>query len=160
MAHMARAAGTDYAVAGGKTIIDGTAYSVVATREVEKTVVVSGEIAKGSFSTELIITDERLDYSKYKVKQFQFTSGYGNSSNGVSVNSVLFMSYIETLQLVLGYAYGGECNMYTSKDNSAVKNCFDFSTNGQAKFKITSSYWNFNSFYAGGMYTIVLEAKT
>lgn len=160
MAHMARAAGTDYAVAGGKTLIDGTAYSVVATREVEKTVVVSGEIAKGSFSTELIITDERLDYSKYKVKQFQFTSGYGNSSNGVSVNSVLFMSYIETLQLVLGYAYGGYCNMYTSKDNSAVKNCFDFSTNGQAKFKITSSYWNFNSFYAGGMYTIVLEAKT
>lgn len=160
MAHMARAAGTDYAVAGGKTLIDGTAYSVVATREVEKTVVVSGEIAKGAFITELIITDERLDYSKYKVKQFQFTSGYGNGSYGVSTGMVLFMSYIETLQLVLGYATGGSCKIYTSKDNSAVKDCFDFSTNGQAKFKIANSYWGFDNFYNGGMYTIVLEAKT
>lgn len=129
-------------------------------KEVENTVVVSGEIAQGAFITELIITDERLDYSKYKVKQFQFTSGYGNSSYGVSVGMVLFMSYIETLQLVLGYATGGSCEMYTSKSNSAVKNCFDFSTNGQAKFKIAQSYWGFNSFYVGGMYTIVLEAKT
>lgn len=158
MAHMARVAGTDYTVAGGKTLIDGTAYSVVATREVEKTVVVSGEIANGAFSTELIITDERLDYSKYKVKQFQFTSGYGMS--GVSTGMVLFMSYIETLQLVLGNATGGYCKMYTSKSNSAVKNCFDFSTNGQAKFKIANSSWGFDSFYAGGMYAIILEAKT
>lgn len=142
---------------GGKALIDGTVYSIMTVKEVENTVVVSGEIATGSFSTELIITDERLDYSKYKVKQFQFTSGYGRS--GVSTGMVLFMSYIETLQLVLGYAYGGYCNMYTSKDNSAVKGCFDFSTNGQAKFKITSSYWDFSSFYAGGMYAIVLEAK-
>lgn len=50
--------------------------------------------------------------------------------------------------------------MYTSKSNPAVKNCFDFSTNGQAKFKMAQSYWGFDSFYAGGMYTIVLEAKT
>lgn len=145
---------------GGKALIDGTAYSIMTVKEVENTVVVSGEIAQGAFSTELIITDERLDYSKYKVKQFQFTSGYGSGSYGVSTGMVLFMSYIETLQLVLGYAYGGYCNMYTSKSNSAVKNCFDFSTNGQAKFKITTSYWDFSSFYAGGMYTIVLEAKT
>lgn len=152
--------GTNYQVGGGKALIDGTVYSIMTVKEVENTVVVSGEIAKGAFSTELIITDERLDYSKYKVKQFQFTSGYGSGSYGVSTGNVLFMSYIETLQLVLGYAYGGYCNMYTSKDNSAVKNCFDFSTNGQAKFKITPSYWDFSSFYAGGMYTIVLEAKT
>lgn len=145
---------------GGKALIDGTVYSIMTVKEVENTVVVSGEIAKGAFSTELIITDERLDYSKYKVKQFQFTSGYGSGSYGVSTGNVLFMSYIETLQLVLGYAYGGYCNMYTSKNNSAVKGCFDFSTNGQAKFKITPSYWDFSSFYAGGMYTIVLEAKT
>ena len=160
MAHMARVAGTDYAVAGGKTLIDGTVHSVVTTREVEKTVVVSGEIAKGASTTELIITDERLDYSKYKVKQFQFTSGYGNGSYGVGTGMVLFMSYIETLQLVLGYATGGYCKMYTSKSNSAVKNCFDFSTNGQAKFKIANSSLGFNIFSVGGMYTIVLEAKT
>lgn len=152
--------GTNYQVGGGKALIDGTVYSIMTVKEVENTVVVSGEIAKGAFSTELIITDERLDYSKYKVKQFQFTSGYGSGSYGVSTGNVLFMSYIETLQLVLGYAYGGYCNMYTSKNNSAVKGCFDFSTNGQAKFKITPSYWDFSSFYAGGMYTIVLEAKT
>lgn len=151
--------GTNYQVGGGKALIDGTAYSIMTVKEVENTVVVCGTIAQGAFTTELIITDERLDYSKYKVKQFQFTSGYGNSSYGVSVGNVLFMSYMETLQLVLGYAYGGDCNMYTSKNNSAVKDCFDFSTNGQAKFKITSSYWGFSSFYAGGMYAIVLEAK-
>lgn len=151
--------GTNYQVGGGKALIDGTVYSIMTVKEVENTVVVSGEIAKGAFSTELIITDERLDYSKYKVKQFQFTSGYGSGSYGVSTGNVLFMSYIETLQLVLGYAYGGYCNMYTSKDNSAVKGCFDFSTNGQAKFKITPSYWDFSGFYAGGMYAIVLEAK-
>lgn len=152
--------GTNYQVGGGKALIDGTVYSIMTVKEVENTVVVCGTIAQGAFSTELIITDERLDYSKYKVKQFQFTSGYGNASYGTSVGMVLFMSYIETLQLVLGYASGGYCNMYTSKSNSAVKNCFDFSTNGQAKFKIAQSYWEFNSFYAGGMYTIVLEANT
>ena len=151
--------GTNYQVGGGKALIDGTVYSIMTVKEVENTVVVCGTIAQGAFTTELIITDERLDYSKYKVKQFQFTSGYGNVSYGVSVGMVLFMSYIETLQLVLGYAYGGYCKMYTSKDNSAVKGCFDFSTNGQAKFKITPSYWDFSSFYAGGMYAIVLEAK-
>lgn len=151
--------GTNYQVGGGKALIDGTVYSIMTVKEVENTVVVSGEIAKGAFITELIITDERLDYSKYKVKQFQFTSGYGNSSYGVSTGMVLFMSYIETLQLVLGCATGGSCEMHTSKDNSTVKNCFDFSTNGQAKFKIANSYWGYDNFYAGGMYTIVLEAK-
>lgn len=44
MAHMARVAGTDYAVAGGKTLIDGTAYSVVATREVENSKLISGRV--------------------------------------------------------------------------------------------------------------------
>ena len=84
MAHMAQAAGTDYAVAGGKTLIDGTAYSVVATREVEKTIVVTGKLpstVSGSFT----VNDARLDYDKYEVVQALYaTAGYYNMT-GVTV---------------------------------------------------------------------------
>ena len=40
MAHIALLNGTNYQVWGGKVMIDGTVYSIMATREVNDTVVV------------------------------------------------------------------------------------------------------------------------
>ena len=71
MAHKARAAGTDYAVAGGKTLIDGTAYSVVATREVENSKLISGRVTSrttGDYSkVTATISNGNFDWSKFGV---------------------------------------------------------------------------------------------
>lgn len=77
MAHMARAAGTDYAVAGGKTLIDGTAYSVVATREVNNTVVVT--MKPTSISGQVMTLDNAaFDWTKYKLAGYFITTGNVN----------------------------------------------------------------------------------
>lgn len=74
MAHMARAAGTDYAVAGGKTLIDGTAYSVVTTREVNSTVVVT--MHPTSISGRVMTLDNAaFDWTKYKLAGYFITTG-------------------------------------------------------------------------------------
>lgn len=74
MAHMARAAGTDYAVAGGKTLIDGTAYSVVTTREVNSTVVVT--MQPTSISGQVMTLDNAaFDWTKYKLAGYFITTG-------------------------------------------------------------------------------------
>ena len=77
MAHMARAAGTDYAVAGGKTLIDGTAYSVVTTREVNSTVVVT--MQPTSISGHVMTLDNAaFDWTKYKLAGYFITTGTVN----------------------------------------------------------------------------------
>ena len=77
MAHMARAAGTDYAVAGGKTLIDGTAYSVVTTREVNSTVVVT--MHPTSISGRVMTLDNAaFDWTKYNLAGYFITTGTVN----------------------------------------------------------------------------------
>lgn len=152
MAHMARAAGTDYAVAGGKTLIDGTAYSVVATREVEKTVVVSG-IASSSAGWSLILNDARFDWDKYKVKKVVIACK-ANATFNEDDDRVLYAVYEDD----------GAVN-YTGKYYGTIKKgtlVIDATTNGTLVVNSGRDFngnlidLNFNS----ANYTIVLEAKT
>ena len=150
MAHMARVAGTDYAVAGGKTLIDGTAYSVVATREVEKTVVVSG-VASDNAGWKLGLSDARFDWDKYKVSEISIcgkqlgeydtpsTQNYwmlgAAYRDDASVNMVYYLyGSVRQGRLTVDAATNGKLTLGTKSGNSGIFN------------KVN--------------YTIVLEAKT
>lgn len=152
MAHMARVAGTDYAVAGGKTLIDGTAYSVVATREVEKTVVVSG-IASSSAGRPLTLNDARFDWDKYKVKKVVIACK-ANATFNQDDNRVLYAVYEDDGAV----SYAG--SYYGGIRDGAIS--ITATTNGKLEIKSARNglgqliNLNFNS----ANYTIVLEAKT
>ena len=92
MAHMARVAGTDYAVAGGKTLIDGTAYSVVATREVEKTVAVSGQFTGNT------IENEAFDWNKYQINSIAIKGPNTNGYLTALFRTPGLSDYIETFE--------------------------------------------------------------
>lgn len=153
MAHMARAAGTDYAVAGGKTLIDGTAYSVVATREVEKTVVVSGIASSSVGYSPLTLNDARFDWDKYKVKKVVLACKK-NAAFNEDDNRVLYAVYEDDGAV----SYTG--SYYGSIKNGAIS--ITATTNGKLEIKSARNglgqliSLNFNSVN----YTIVLEAKT
>lgn len=148
MAHMARAAGTDYAVAGGKTLIDGTAYSVVATREVEKTVVVSG-VASNSAMESFSIDDARFDWDKYKVKKVVIAC----KANAIFNNDdwrILYALYENDGAVSYGACYYGYIRTFALS--------IDATTNGTLKVGKANQYDAGQ--FASVNYTIVLEAKT
>lgn len=148
MAHMARAAGTDYAVAGGKTLIDGTAYSVVATREVEKTVVVSG-VASNSAMESFSIDDARFDWDKYKVKKVVIVCKENATFNNNDYR-VLYAVYENDGAVNYGACYYGYIRTF--------KLSIDATTNGTLKVGKANQYDAGQ--FASVNYTIVLEAKT
>ena len=151
MAHMARAAGPDYTVAGGKALIDGTAYSVVATREVEKTIVVTGKLPS-TVRDRFTVNDARLDYDKYEVVQALYaTAGYYNMT-GVTVLIV----YEKDYQKINGIIAGGKYSGISSKDSPSLTSMFNFSQSGKAVLPALPSA---NLLVEGSIYTIVLEAK-
>lgn len=137
MAHMARAAGTDYAVAGGKTLIDGTAYSVVATREVEKTVAVSGRFTGNT------IENEAFDWNKYQINSIAIKGPNTNGYLTALFRTPGLSDYIETFETgrpsIIGWPP-----------------VFDTSQNGKLGISITNNYLT----VSGGRYVIILEAKT
>ena len=148
MAHMARAAGTDYAVAGGKTLIDGTAYSVVATREVEKTVVVSG-VASNSAMESFSIDDARFDWDKYKVKKVVIVCKENATFNNNDYR-VLYAVYENDGAVNYGACYYGYIRTLTLS--------IDATTNGT--LKVGKANQCDSGQFASVNYTIVLEAKT
>ena len=148
MAHMARAAGTDYAVAGGKTLIDGTAYSVVATREVEKTVVVSG-IASSSAGSSLTLNDARFDWDKYKVKKVVIACKANATFNNDDWR-ILYALYENDGAVSYGACFYGYIRTF--------KLSIDATTNGTLKVGKANQYDS--GHFASVNYTIVLEAKT
>lgn len=143
--------GTNYQV-GGKALIDGTAYSIMTTKEVEKTIVVTGKLpstVNGSFT----VNDARLDYDKYEVVQALYaTAGYYNMT-GVTVLIV----YEKNYQKMNGIVAGGHYSGVSSKDSPSVTSMFDFSQNGKAVLPALPAA---NLLVEGSIYTIVLEAKT
>ena len=154
MAHMARVAGTDYTVAGGKTLIDGTAYSVVATREVEKTVVVSG-VAPDKGNTiakwKLELSDARFDWDKYKVSEISIC-GRQLGEYDYPQKEAYWM---------LGAAYRDDASVnivyYLYGSVRQGRLTVDAATNGKLTLGTKSgSSGTFNKVN----YTIVLEAKT
>lgn len=144
--------GTNYQVGGGKALIDGTAYSIMTTKEVEKTIVVTGKLpstVNGSFT----VNDARLDYDKYEVVQALYaTAGYYNMT-GVTVLIV----YEKNYQKMNGIVSGGHYSGVSSKDSPSVTSMFDFSQNGKAVLPALPAA---NLLVEGSIYTIVLEAKT
>lgn len=69
MAHIALLNGTNYQVGGGKVMIDGTAYSIMATREVNDTVVV--EMNPTSISKEVMtLENAAFDWTKYDLAEY------------------------------------------------------------------------------------------
>lgn len=69
MAHVALLNGTNYQVGGGKVMIDGTAYSIMATREVNDTVVV--EMSPTSISKEVMtLENAEFDWTKYDLAEY------------------------------------------------------------------------------------------
>lgn len=77
MAHTTLINGTNYQVGGGKTLIDGTVYSIMATREVNNTVVVT--MQPTSISGQVMTLDNAaFDWSKYKLAGYFITTGAVN----------------------------------------------------------------------------------
>lgn len=69
MAHIALLNGTNYQVGGGKVMIDGTAYSIMATREVNDTVVV--EMNPTSISGQVMtLENAAFDWTKYDLAEY------------------------------------------------------------------------------------------
>lgn len=137
---------------GGKALIDGTAYSIMTTKEVEKTIVVTGKLpstVNGSFT----VNDARLDYDKYEVVQALYaTAGYYNMT-GVTVLIV----YEKNYQKMNGIVSGGYYRGISSADSPSVTSMFDFSQNGKAVLPALPAA---DLLVEGSIYTIVLEAKT
>ena len=149
MAHMARVAGTDYAVAGGKTLIDGTAYSVVATREVENSKLISGRVASrtvGDYSKVTVtISNSSFDWSKFRVNMLMLKA------------DEILSDYARIISLALA---GNQLICSSVSRNGVVRSAtLDTSTNGVLKITTT-----FNGDYQHTCppfdWWIALEAKT
>ena len=77
MAHTTLLNGTNYQVGGGKTLIDGTVYNIMATREVHSTVVVT--MHPTSISGRVMTLDNAaFDWTKYKLAGYFITTGTVN----------------------------------------------------------------------------------
>lgn len=150
MAHMARAAGTDYAVAGGKTLIDGTAYSVVATREVENSKLISGRVTSrttGDYSKVTVtISNSSFDWSKFKVNMLALKA----DESPIDYSRVIALAIAE--DQLISSRVSGSAGVATSAT-------LDTSTNGILKITITFS-GSYEHVCPPFDWWIALEAKT
>ena len=133
MAHMARAAGTDYAVAGGKTLIDGTAYSIMATREVNDTVVV--EMNPTSISGQVMtLENAALDWTKYDLAEyFVFGEEY---SRFIAVKTSIENSIRFNKMYITTSNQGYELRTFKITENATVNGKLTIN----AKYSLGSSY--------------------
>ena len=149
MAHMARVAGTDYAVAGGKTLIDGTAYSVVATREVENSKLISGRVTSrtvGNYSNVTVtISNSNFDWSKFGVNMLML-----KADEILSDHARIISLALAGKQLICSLVSGNR------KVGSAT---LDTSTNGVLKITATFS-GDYEHTCPPFDWWIALEAKT
>lgn len=140
--------GTNYQVGGGKTLIDGTVYSIMTTKEVENTVVVSG-VASSSAGLTLTLNDARFDWDKYKVQKISIVCKSGAAFNN-SDWRILYALYENDGAVSYGACYYGYIRTLTLS--------IDATTNGT--LKIGKAYEYDSGQFASVNYTIILEAKT
>lgn len=140
--------GTNYQVGGGKALIDGTVYSIMTTKEVENTVVVSG-VASISAGSTLTLNDYRFDWDKYKVQKISIVCKSGAVFNSNDWR-ILYALYENDGAVSYGACFYGYIRTF--------KLSVDATTNGTLTVKKANAYdsGNFDSVN----YTIVLEAKT
>ena len=92
MAHIALLNGANHQVGGGKVMIDGTAYSIMATREVNDTVVV--EMNPTSISGKVMtLENAAFDWTKYDLAEY-FVFG-DNTTIGASGGFVCVKTSVE-----------------------------------------------------------------
>lgn len=140
--------GTNYQVGGGKALIDGTVYSIMTTKEVENTVVVSG-VASSRVGSTLTLNDDRFDWDKYKVKKVVIAC----KTNAIFNNNdyrVLYAVYENDGAVNYGAYFYGSIRTF--------KLSIDTTTNGTLKVGTPSQYDSGD--FSSVNYTIVLEAKT
>ena len=144
--------GTSYQIWGGKALIDGTVYSIMTTKEVEKTVVVSGIASSSAGYYTLTLNDARFDWDKYKLKKVVLACKK-NATFNEDDNRVLYAVYEDDGAV-----------SYTGSYDSLIQDgviSVTATTNGKLEIKsVRNSQYqvidlNFNSVN----YTIVLEAK-
>lgn len=140
--------GTNYQVGGGKALIDGTVYSIMTTKEVENTVVVSG-VADSSAGSTLTLNDDRFDWDKYKVRKISIVCKSGAVFNN-SDWRILYALYENDGAVSYGACYYGYIRTLTLS--------IDATTNGT--LKIGKAYQYDSGQFASVNYTIILEAKT
>lgn len=140
--------GTNYQVGGGKALIDGTVYSIMTTKEVENTVVVSGVASSSDIST-LTLNDYRFDWDKYKVRKISIVCKSGATFNNNDWR-ILYALYENDGAVNYGACYYGYIRTF--------KLSIDAMTNGT--LKIGKAYEYDPGQFISVNYTIILEAKT
>lgn len=140
--------GTNYQAGGGKALIDGTAYSIMTTKEVESTIVVSGTADRFAEST-LTLNDDRFDWDKYKVQKISIVCKSGATFNSNDWR-ILYALYEDDGAVNYGACYYGYIRTLTLS--------IDATTNGTLKIGKADAYDPGK--FASVNYTIVLEAKT
>lgn len=144
MAHMARAAGTDYAVAGGKTLIDGTAYSAE-----------SGKTLVNGTARDIVL--KKTEYVTVTIVK----GGSGSNTNQVKYNGTLY-SAPKTLTVekgeVIQLKYGGEYNHTGSVFINNVRKAssgsrvlwYDYTVNSDVTVKLYDSIQTADPWGDGG----------
>lgn len=139
--------GANYQVWGDKALIDGTVYSIMTTKEVENTVVVSG-VASSSAGSTLTLNDDRFDWDKYKVQKISIVC-----KSGAVYNSNDWQILYAVYENNGAVNYGACFYNYIRTFNLSI----DATTNGTLKVEKADAYVG-GKFYSVN-YTIVLEAK-
>lgn len=133
---------------GGKALIDGTVYSIMTTKEVENTVVVSG-VASISAGSTLTLNDYRFDWDKYKVQKISIVCKSGAVFNSNDWR-ILYALYENDGAVSYGACFYGYIRTF--------KLSVDATTNGTLTVKKANAYDS--GHFDSVNYTIVLEAKT
>ena len=136
---------------GGKALIDGTVYSIMTTKEVENTVVVSG-VASSSAGWSLTLNDARFDWDKYKVKKVVIACKAHATFNENDYR-VLYAVYEDDGAVSYTGSYYGSIRDGAISITATTNGKLEIKTAKNALSQVMSL--NFNSVN----YTIVLEAK-
>ena len=133
MAHTALVNGTKYQVGGGKVMIDGTVYNIMATREVNDTVVV--EMNPTSISGQVMtLENAAFDWTKYDLAEyFVFGERY---SVFIVVKTSLENSIRFNKMYVTTSGQGYELRTFTITEDATVNGKLTIN----AKYSMGSSY--------------------
>lgn len=151
MAHIALLNGTNYQVGGGKVMIDGTAYSIMATREVNDTVVV--EMNPTSIRKEaMTLENVAFDWTKYDLAEY-FVFGERNLAFIAVKTSIENSIRFNKMYVTSGQAY--ELRTYKITEDATVNGKLTIN----AKYSTGASYagWPMEASYI--VCTVILKRK-
>lgn len=152
MAHTALVNGTKYQVGGGKVMIDGTVYSIMATREVNDTVVV--EMNPTSISKEVMtLENAAFDWTKYDLAEY-FVFGERNLAFiavKTSIENSIRFNKVYTNATSSGYQF----LTFKITENATVNGKLTIN----AKYSTGSSYIGWPMAVSNIVCTVILKRK-